>query len=38
MRESEGLLDAVLALMGLELSVPDHSILSRKGENEANAN
>src|SRR3712207_4480756 len=32
LRQTEGLIGSILRLLGLELAVPDHSTLSRRGE------
>ena len=32
LRQTEGLIDSILRLLGLSLAVPDHSTLSRRGE------
>jgi hypothetical protein len=32
LRQTEGLIGSILALLGLDLAVPDHSTLSRRGE------
>ena len=33
LRQTEGLIGSIIALLGLDLSVPDHTILSRRAEN-----
>jgi DDE family transposase len=32
LRQTEGLIASILALLGLDLAVPDHSALSRRAE------
>ncbi|MGI4942131.1 MAG: transposase [Janthinobacterium lividum] len=35
LRQTEGLIDSVITLLGLTLAVPDHSTLSRRAETRA---